>query len=73
MLLDGLRSRETLDLRLEDLQLAEVQIHVSGNISLPALQHLMPPESKGVSTMQSPPLSALCNIPQAMAVKCLMP
>jgi integrase/recombinase XerD len=30
MLLDGLRSRETLDLRLEDLQLAEAQIWVCG-------------------------------------------
>lgn len=30
MLLDGLRSREALDLRLEDLQLAEAQIRVSG-------------------------------------------
>jgi site-specific recombinase XerD len=30
MLLDGLRSHEALDLRLEDLQLAEAQIRVSG-------------------------------------------
>ena len=30
MLLDGLRSQETLDLRLEDLQLAEAQIRVLG-------------------------------------------
>jgi integrase/recombinase XerC len=30
MLLDGLRSREVLDLRLEDLQPAEAQIRISG-------------------------------------------
>jgi integrase len=44
MLLDGLRSRETLDLQLEDLQLAEAQIRVLGKGDKQRLLPL-PPET----------------------------
>jgi integrase len=44
MLLDGLRSREALDIQLEDLQLAEAQIRVRGKGNKPRLLPL-PPET----------------------------
>jgi integrase/recombinase XerD len=44
MLLDGLRSREALDIRLEDLQPAEAQIRVRGKGTKPRMLPL-PPET----------------------------
>ena len=50
MLLDGLRSRETLDLRLEDLQLADAQIRVLGKGNK---QRLLPLPADTIQVLQN--------------------
>jgi integrase/recombinase XerD len=50
MLLDGLRSQETLDLQLEDLQLAEAQISVFGKGNK---QRLLPLPAETIAVFQS--------------------
>jgi integrase/recombinase XerD len=50
MLLDGLRSRETLDLRLEDLQLADAQIRVLGKGNK---QRLLPLPAETIQVLQN--------------------
>lgn len=50
MLLDGLRSRETLDLRLEDLQLADAQIRVLGKANK---QRLLPLPAETIQVLQN--------------------
>ncbi len=50
MLLDGLRSRETLDLRLEDLQLADAQIRVLGKGNK---QRLLPLPADTIRVLQN--------------------
>lgn len=50
MLLDGLRSRETLDLQLEDLQLAEAQIRVLGKGNK---QRLLPLPVETIQVLQN--------------------
>ena len=50
MLLDGLRSREVLDLQLESLQLADAQIRVLGKGTKP---RLLPVPAETVEALQS--------------------
>jgi integrase len=50
MLLDGLRSRETLDLRLEDLQLPDAQIRVLGKGNK---QRLLPLPAETIQVLQN--------------------
>jgi site-specific recombinase XerD len=50
MLLDGLRSRETLDLRLEDLQLVDAQIRVLGKGNK---QRLLPLPADTIQVLQN--------------------
>lgn len=50
MLLDGLRSREALDLQLEDLQLAEAQIRVLGKGNR---QRLLPLPAETIEVLQN--------------------
>lgn len=49
MLLDGLRSQETLDLELQDLQLAEAQIRVTGKGNK---QRLLPLPPEAIEVLQ---------------------